>query len=609
MTGRHCGCVALLAVLLAATLAATSAEIKLQQVDRKVSLLSQFARIAETIKAKNTGSSPEEAVVLCELLQPGALLAYYKVLNGKEELKAELTAVPGAPAGATCHSVKLAAPLPASETVSLTLTAVAVKAQTAFPVEITQQESQLMVYLDNVYVVSPYAVSSQTTEVIAAGSIKSFTDSEKPSSKPDSNKLKLGKYDLIKPWTVAPLRVHFENNKPFKQVLTYVKEIEVSHWGNIYVEEGYEVKNTGARHTGAFSRLKYAHTYNGKANSFRDMRAVLPASAHHTYYVDLIGNISTSNVRRGLSQTTIDFELRYPLMGGWKVDFTLGYSVPLAGFLFRKPDGKRRLVMDLATPLDDVYVEDTVIRVVLPEGAHSIVAELPYAMEQSMTKKFTYLDTSGRPVLVLHKTHMVPEHQAAKLVVDYAFAPASMLHEPLLLIAFYAALLLAVIAYNRMETTISRDDKWVEARAREVLATYMEQIQAAIEDQLQLLGGLAKDSEGLRDASGVDAAARRRAGADKQLRDIDDKIKALVVTVESRSARVAGQVREVLAKLAGLRERQAKLAAERVELLKKQGSAAPGMAELQRRLAPGVAAYADAKRELEGAIEAVFGAY
>lgn len=43
----------------------------------------------------------------------------------------------------------------------------------------------------------------------------------------------------------------------------------MSHWGNIYVEEKYEIKNAGARHTGSFSRLKYAHSYNGKANSFR----------------------------------------------------------------------------------------------------------------------------------------------------------------------------------------------------------------------------------------------------------------------------------------------------------------------------------------------------
>lgn len=87
-----------------------------------------------------------------------------------------------------------------------------------------------------------------------------------------------GKYDLVKPWSVAPIRLHYENPKPFKQVraracsawghahacmpcghalpctcahthtraripqaISLVREIEVSHWGNIYVEESYEL--------------------------------------------------------------------------------------------------------------------------------------------------------------------------------------------------------------------------------------------------------------------------------------------------------------------------------------------------------------------------------
>lgn len=75
-------------------------------------------------------------------------------------------------------------------------------------------------------------------------------------------------------------------------------------------------------------------------------------------------------------------------MGGWKVDFTLGYSIPLKGSLFSKrSDGKRRLTMDLACPLDDVYVEDMVVRVVLPEGAKGIATLLPYELEQSFDTK------------------------------------------------------------------------------------------------------------------------------------------------------------------------------------------------------------------------------
>lgn len=87
-------------------------------------------------------------------------------------------------------------------------------------------------------------------------------------------------------------------------------------------------------------------------------------------------------------QTVIDFDARYPLMGGWKVDFTLGYSVPLKGSLFRKrSDGKRRLTMDISTPLDDVFVEDLIVRVVLPEGARAIATDLPFDMEQSFDTK------------------------------------------------------------------------------------------------------------------------------------------------------------------------------------------------------------------------------
>lgn len=45
---------------------------------------------------------------------------------------------------------------------------------------------------------------------------ESYTE-ESPVSKTDS-RIKYGKYDLIKPWTMKPLRLHFENDKPFKQV-------------------------------------------------------------------------------------------------------------------------------------------------------------------------------------------------------------------------------------------------------------------------------------------------------------------------------------------------------------------------------------------------------
>ena len=62
----------------------------------------------------------------------------------------------------------------------------------------------------------------------------------------------------------------------------------------------------------------------------RGFVATLPARAHSIYYKDVIGNISTSMVRPSLSATELILTPRYPLYGGWQVEFTLGFSLPLS---------------------------------------------------------------------------------------------------------------------------------------------------------------------------------------------------------------------------------------------------------------------------------------
>lgn len=73
----------------------------------------------------------------------------------------------------------------------------------------------------------------------------------------------------------------------------------------------------------------------------------------------------------------------------------------------------------------------------------------------SRVHRFTYLDTTGRPVVVLHKKNVVPEH-ASKFSVDYSFSSTSLLHEPTLLVSGFFCLLFAVIVYNRLEFTLTR---------------------------------------------------------------------------------------------------------------------------------------------------------
>lgn len=82
----------------------------------------------------------------------------------------------GVPEGVSCVSVTLNTKLAGGESTTLISSVVFHSLQTALPAEIAQGEAQLMLYLDNLYVVSPYTVASQTTEVSQRNSMSGATD-------------------------------------------------------------------------------------------------------------------------------------------------------------------------------------------------------------------------------------------------------------------------------------------------------------------------------------------------------------------------------------------------------------------------------------------------
>lgn len=109
--------------------------------------------------------------------------------------------------------------------------------------------------------------------------------------------------------------------------------IEVSHWGNIAVEETLEIVNTGAKLRGSFSRLDFDYGV-GQQVAVNSLKTVLPPSAKDIYYRDEIGNISTSTVKNLLDSVEVTLVPRFPLMGGWKTRYTIGYNIPAYEFLY-----------------------------------------------------------------------------------------------------------------------------------------------------------------------------------------------------------------------------------------------------------------------------------
>lgn len=47
--------------------------------------------------------------------------------------------------------------------------------------------------------------------------------------------------------------------------------------------------------------------------------------AKDLYYRDIIGNVTTSSVRREKEAVAVELFTRFPMMGGWKIEFYWGW--------------------------------------------------------------------------------------------------------------------------------------------------------------------------------------------------------------------------------------------------------------------------------------------
>ena len=140
----------------------------------------------------------------------------------------------------------MASPLAKDASVTLLVEMVFSHSLEPFPAKITQSEKQQVVYKGNTYVFSPYLVKEQKTTVkLASSTIESYSRL-KPSSSND-NVITYGPYKEAKAFKKHEMKIHFENNSPFVVVNEMKRWIEVSHWGNIAVEETYHMTHEGAK--------------------------------------------------------------------------------------------------------------------------------------------------------------------------------------------------------------------------------------------------------------------------------------------------------------------------------------------------------------------------
>ncbi|GLT70142.1 hypothetical protein SLA2020_422390 [Shorea laevis] len=431
--------------------------------ERRIDLTSHIVKVFLTLKVENVGTEPASEILLAFPPTQVNHLASVEALatTGKRKKKTYVplivtpTELPDGPNGTKYFTISLANPLNSGETTTLEVLYLLTHSLEPFPAEISQSESQLVFYKDGAMILSPYHVKQQTTLIKTPSTrVESFTMVE-PTNRVGTE-LKYGPYEDRAPYSCSPIIVHFENNNPIAVVEELVREVEISHWGSIQVREQYRLVHAGARHKGVFSRVEYqARPSLSGVSSFKHLLARLPPRVHSVYYRDEIGNISSSHLRTDSRKSELEIEPRYPLFGGWSATFVIGYGLPLQDFLFESPDGRRYLNFSFGCPLADTVVDKLTIKVVLPEGSKDPSSVVPFAVEQHLETKYSYLDVVGRTVVVLEKKNAVPVHNVP-FQVYYTFKPIFMLAEPLMLASAFFLFFMACVAYLHIDLSIRK---------------------------------------------------------------------------------------------------------------------------------------------------------
>ncbi|EDV24945.1 uncharacterized protein TRIADDRAFT_56383 [Trichoplax adhaerens] len=321
-----------------------------------------------------------------------------------------------------------------SGTVAVEIEMVFVNALRPYPAQINQLDKQLVIYDGSPYFFSPYNTIKQiTTVTLASSNVESYSK-VKPVSLSGST-ITYGPYRNTPAFDGTSVTIHYENNSPFLSVVSLERVIEVSHWGNIAVEEKIHIKHVGAALKGSFSRFDFqrGQSYEN-IPAVKSFKTVLPASAKDVYYRDEIGNISTSHMLQLEDSVELDIRPRFPLFGGWQTHYTLGYNVPSFQYLYSNGNSYLLQMRLIDHIFDNCVIENIKLRIILPEGAKNIIFKAPYQVERDADGlHFTYLDVVGRPVISIHKSKLV-EHHIQDFNLRYDFSQILLLREPLLVV-------------------------------------------------------------------------------------------------------------------------------------------------------------------------------
>ncbi|KAI0877566.1 Ribophorin I [Hypoxylon argillaceum] len=368
------------------------------------------------------------------------------------------------------YRIKLPSPLPSNGQQTLGISFYHLNALKPLPASIAQGDKQYLLYSFSAYCPSAYPTLKQKTEVkLPSPDVPEYTKiagngETKEFPVKQGSKLTYGPFPEVPAGASSPVNVRYEFNKPVTHVSQLERDVEVSHWGgNVAFEERYTLLHYGANLSSQFSRVKWAQSqyFSPQTFALKEMKFILGAGSKDAYFTDVIGNVSTSRFRVSKREAVLELKPRYPIFGGWKYPFTVGWNADSNNFL-KKSGGKFLLNIPLIEgpkQAEGVEYEYVDVRVILPEGAEN-VKFYTTAPESSITSHSvdlvrTYLDTVGRTVLTIKAQNLVDELRDRELLVSYEYSTAAALRKPVVIFTSTVAMFVGMWLLSKLDVSFS----------------------------------------------------------------------------------------------------------------------------------------------------------
>lgn len=340
------------------------------------------------------------------------------------------------------------------------------------PAEIGQNDKQYLQYSLSAYVPSAYVTENQKTKIkFPSADVPDYTKlSAELNADGNADPTKQGTIFTYGPYKSIPagaqetISVRYEFTKPITYASVLERDIEVSHWGgNLATEERYWLENNGAHLKNHFSRVEWmrASYMNPASSALKGLDIPLHPGALDPYFTDDIGNVSTSRFRPGRKEANLALKPRYPVFGGWKYSFRVGWDNNLSNFLRKLSTGDSYILkvpfLEGPRQPEGVQYAHVKLRVILPEGATNIKFDTSVPIvDESITLHRTFMDTLGRTALTLTAINLSDDFRDRDLIVTYDYPWTAGLRKPIVISLGLFAVFAAVWVVGSIDTSIGK---------------------------------------------------------------------------------------------------------------------------------------------------------